>query len=561
MINRLFFIFFIFFQITNAQQLNLNEDNLIDKLRDFKILNKVDFKNTLNQRPVNSEIFDNNYMLFFKKKYGKTFIDLFNNQLIFKLLPINYNIEFNSKFPLKQNNGSMIPNRGYQHLISPGFYLKTGPLHFQIKPEHHFSENKNFQGFWESHRPTLWARRYSLWNHIDLPERFGEKQHNKILLGQSSVKIKYKNLSLGISNENIWWGPSRHNSIMMSNNSRGFKHISLNSENPISTLIGTLEFQIISGRLENSGFLPSGNDKLYGGYPIYIQKINQVGETDDWRYLQAFNVSYSPKWINGLSLGFIRWVQYYSGLIDEYYWMSGKTGYFPIFQNLFRKNDKNETREAQTDQAAGIYFKYFEKESMFEIYSEFHLNDSKVNLRDLFVDSRHSRAFTLGIQKGTKNNYIFSWEWTKLEQTAGRVIRDAGSWYQHGYVYDGYTNKGEVLGASIGPGSNVHSFEIKKYSNYNEKYLIGFQILDNDNDYYYKAFDSSNDFRRYWKDFNFYIEFEKSFKNLNVNINSTYTRSLNYQWGLVDDDSPSYYQPGIDLDNFNVALKLIYFGF
>ena len=215
-------------------------------------------------------------------------------------------------------------------------------------------------------------------------------------------------MSLGISNENIWWGPSRHNSIMMSNNARGFKHISLNSENPISTLFGTLEFQLISGRLENSGFLPSGSDKLYGGYPIYIKKINQIGETDDWRYLQAFNVSYNPKWINGLSLGFIRWVQYYSGLIDDYSWMSGKTGYFPIFKNLFRKNDKFASREAQTDQAAGIYFKYFEKETMFEIYSEFHYNDSKVNLRDLFVDSRHSRAFTLGIQKGTKKNYIFS---------------------------------------------------------------------------------------------------------------------------------------------------------
>ena len=38
---------------------------------------------------------------------------------------------------------------------------------------------------------------------------------------QSSIKLKYKNYSLGISNENILWGPSRFNSIMMSNNARG----------------------------------------------------------------------------------------------------------------------------------------------------------------------------------------------------------------------------------------------------------------------------------------------------------------------------------------------------
>ena len=38
-----------------------------------------------------------------------------------------------------------------------------------------------------------------------------------------------------------------------------------------------------------------------------------------------------------------------------------------------------------------------------------------------------------------------------MEQTAGRLLRPAASWYMHGYVYHGYTNNGEVLGSSIGP--------------------------------------------------------------------------------------------------------------
>ncbi len=562
MTNKIFFFLLFLSQFICSQNLNLNEDNLIDKLRDLQILNKVELKHSLNQRPIASEVLDSAKFFFFKKAYSKPIFSLLNDNIKFKLLPVNYNLEFNNRYPIKVNNGSMIPNRGYQHIFSPGIYFKAGPLHVQLKPEYHFSENKKFEGFWKNHRESLWLRRYALWNLIDLPERFGENQHNEILFGQSSVKLKFKNYSLGISNENIWWGPSRFNSIMMSNNARGFKHITFNSESPLRTFIGNFEFQLISGKLENSGFLPSGSDVTYGGYPIFKEKINQIGETDDWRYLQAINLSYSPKWIDGLSFGFIRWVQYYSALIDDYRWMSGKTGYFPIFKNLFRKNDKNNSREMQTDQAAGIYFRFYEKKSKLEIYSEFHYNDSKVNLRDLFVDSRHSRAFSLGIQKGSINNFIFSWEWTKLEQTAGRLIRDAGSWYAHNYVYDGFTNNGEVIGASIGPGSNLQTFEIKKYSKKNtNKYLFGFQILDNDNDYYYKAFDSSNDFRRYWKDFNFYTEFEKSFKNFNLNIKCIYTKSLNYQWGLIDDNSPSYYQPGIDLDNFNITLNLIYFGF
>ena len=52
-----------------------------------------------------------------------------------------------------------------------------------------------------------------------------------------------------------------------------------------------------------------------------------------------------------------------------------------------------------------------------------------------------------------KNNEIlFNWEWTQMEQAATRLVRNAGSWYEHSFVYDGYTNKGEVLGSSIGPG-------------------------------------------------------------------------------------------------------------
>ena len=78
----------------------------------------------------------------------------------------------------------MIPNRGYQHIISAGIYAEIGPLSIQIKPEHFFSENKDFEGFGEGpngHYPVIWAKRYKLWNKIDIPERFGTKQHHENL--------------------------------------------------------------------------------------------------------------------------------------------------------------------------------------------------------------------------------------------------------------------------------------------------------------------------------------------------------------------------------------------
>ena len=552
---KLFFLFFPIFII--GQNINLNNDFNNQLIRYSVLTNKINTQLSFNIRPLNinsfSKILGNQY---------KTILSNPSNSIQIKTLGIDYFIEYNSHHPYNRNNGTMIPNRGYQHIISPGIFIKTGPLTIQFKPEHHFSENKEFDGFWEGHYSAIWAKRYKLWNRIDMPERFGNFSHNKTTFGQSSIRLNWKSISLGISNENIWWGPSLRNSIMMSNHAEGFRHITFNTLKPIKTFIGNFEWQVITGRLESSGFTPPRTDIEHAGTNLYIPKINQRGETDDWRYIQGLIISYSPKWIDGLSFGLIRWVQMYSALVEgRYPWLEGNPTYFPAFQNIFRKNDKYENYEAQTDQAAGVFLKWVWKDSKAEIYAEFHHNDSKQNLRDLLLDADHSRAATIGLQKIfniNNDDFLFNWEWTQMEQTGSRLIRNAGSWYEHGYVFDGYTNKGEVLGSSIGPGSNSHYFSLNRIKK-RELIGIGLEIVDNDNDFYHEAFASARDYRRYWKDINLHLKYNKSFKYFNLSSNLIYIRSLNYQWEL-DDFATPYYHPGRDVDNFHLSLKLTYFG-
>ena len=160
-----------------------------------------------------------------------------------------------------------------------------------------------------------------------------------------------------------------------------------------------------------------------------------------------------------MSIGFIRWVQMYSMLVKgDMWWLEGNPSWFPVFKNLFRKDDLYENYEALTDQAAGLFLRWLWEDSQAEIYAEFHHNDSKQNIRDLLLDSDHSRAVTIGLQKifKIKIDYLFSWEWTQMEQTASRLLRNAGSWYaaQLG-TYDGYTNEGEVLGSWNRPGKQL----------------------------------------------------------------------------------------------------------
>ena len=552
---RLYILFFLTLSV-NSQNIDVNNSFYYEQISNSILQGNLETAYSLNIKPILS-----NDLLEFPKQFN-TLISNEKKTLLIKSLGVDYFLDYNTHHPYNRNNGSMIPNRGYQHIVSPGLYFKIGPLSIKFKPEHHYSENKKFDGFWDGHYPEIWAERYKLWNHIDMPERFGDKRHNRTTIGQSSIRLNWKNISIGISNENIWWGPAKRNSIMLSNHAEGFKHISFQTNKPVNTPVGNFEWQIITGKLESSGYTPPNTEFEYAGTKLYIPKINQLGQTDDWRYIQAFILSYSPKWIDGLSFGFIRWVQMYSALVEGgYWWLQGSPTYFPAFQNLFRNNDKFENYEAQTDQAAGIFMNWRWKDSKARFYFEFHHNDSKANLRDLILDSDHSRAVTAGIEKifSIKNSdFLFSWEWTQMEQNASQLVRNAGSWYEHFWVYDGYTNKGEVLGSSIGPGSNSHFISISKIKK-DESFGFGFEIIDNDNDFYHSAFSSAQDYRRYWKDFNFHVLFRKGFKNFNLSSNFVYIRSLNYQWEL-DDYAMPYYHPGRDVDNFHFSVKLTYFG-
>ena len=546
---------FCFFQEKQSQTINLNERFIQQNLRTAQLLGEFDPSVSFTSLPIHTGKIGVKIdsSLIGGNEYGATLKTFFGKHGTLKILPVNFLMEYSSHHPYSRNNGSMIPNRGYQQLISFGFHAELGPLSIQFKPEGVYAENRNFEGFPDSHYGSIWSRRYSLWNYIDMPERFGENAYKKSLFGQSSIRLNYSGLSLGLSSENIWWGPSIRNSIMMSNQAQGFNHITFNTTRPLKTFIGNFEWQVVTGRLEGSGFRPPVPGQTVGISNYYNPK------KDDWRFYQGLTLSYSPKWVDGLSLGVIRWIQTYGEFATK------NRDYFPVFDGLFRKNDKyglfDGSLELERDQAAGIFGRWVWQDAKAEIYGELNYNDAKYNLRDLMLDSDHARAYTVGFNKVFKKNqaskiYKVSYERTMMQQTSSRLLRNAGSWYLHSSVRHGYTNNGEVLGAGIGPGSNSQYFELSMIDKL-DKYGVAFEVIDQDNDFFIGAFEEAQDFRRYWKDFNVHFSFQKKIKNYWGHINVVYSRSLNYQWELEDFTEP-YYHAGTDVNNLHVNFNLTY---
>ncbi|RZJ79925.1 MAG: hypothetical protein EOO20_26435, partial [Chryseobacterium sp.] len=410
-----------------------------DYYRRLQLLGKLDSSISFSNRPLSIEalhqtdIFDPADELStdgWNKSSGPILFG--NGHGTFQILPFNWQQQINSHHPFGWNDGAMIPAKGYQTMISGGFFVKYGPLSVQLRPEYVYVQNSAFESYGDNRSDAEFSTYYAGgYNLIDIPERYGNQSYSKLGWGQSSIRLTIGPASLGLSNENISWGPGIKNSLMMSNNASGFKHVTLNTVRPVKTPIGSVEGQILGGRLESSGFPPLEKTQLSSGTSAYLPP------RDDWRYLAGLNINYQPKWVPGLFLGFTRTFMSYGGDLD------GLADYIPFFvpfQKAKIGEGAGDDGDAR-DQRTSLYARWLFPKAHAEVYFEYGLNDNSYNLRDFIGSPDHSRAYLFGLRKliplkGKTDEFIqFSGELTQMSQTIdGLLLRDASSFYYHGEV-------------------------------------------------------------------------------------------------------------------------------
>lgn len=444
----------------------------------------------------------------------------------FQILPISWKQQVNSHHPYGWNDGAMIPARGYQTLFNAGVYAQWGPLSIQLEPEYVYAANKDFEIT-------------GMQSFMDFPERFGDKAYSKTLWGQSSIRLTFGPASIGLSNENLWWGPGQRNSLLMSNNAEGFKHITLNTVRPISTGIGSFEGQFIGGKLESSGIAPF--DDSYTG-------------NKTWRYLSGMNVSYQPKWLPGLFFGFIRNFYAYHGDLE-------KVGDYIPFLTPFQKKNTNDGDEFDRDQILSLYTRWLFPKAKAEVYFEFGQNDNSHDFRDFIGAPEHSRTYLFGFSKlipvkSHEGEYIeLNAELTQLSQTIDRTLREAGDWYMHSWgVPQGYTNNGQVLGAGIALGGNLQSIDVSWVKEL-KKIGIVFERYEHSQ---FNVPTSLNGHSRRWVDFAIAGIANWNYKNLLLSTKIQGIKSLNYQWKLKDYNPDLYYIPHNDIFNFHGELGITF---
>jgi len=468
-------------------------------------------------------------------------------RILFKLLPLTLMQQYNSDHPEGLDDGSMIPARGYQTMFRGGVFANYRWLSIQFMPEFVYAENRAYQGLTDKHSDGIWqVYNNDILNYIDIPERFGKTSYKKAFWGQSSIRLTFDPISIGISNENLWWGPGMQNALLMTNNAPGFKHITINTVRPIRTFIGSFEGQLIGGRLDASGYPGIDSTRLSQHGITYFAKPH------DWRYLSGLTLTYQPKWLPGLFLGaarsYIGYHQDFTGnFIDDY---------FPVLTTDVMKEmlGFNMNLATRTDELASVFIRWVMPKSHMEVYLEYGREDNCLDATDLLLELEYSDGYILGFRKLTplknhKDEFIdISAEISRLEKNViswNRAYSAAGVWYIHGPVYDGYTHNGQYLGSGIGTSSNMQSLNISWVKKM-KRVGLEFKRVAHEEDFWYFA---SRNPKNHWVDIGGAVIGEWDYKQFLINTKIQLVGSNNYQY---------LYSPGKITYNFHTELGITY---
>jgi hypothetical protein len=469
-----------------------------EQIRNLQLLNKIPSDQSLTIRPYHTDtkfnyakilsLIDSNI------KYNGLLYQSRGNSIT--LLPINLSQKLNTDHPYGWNDGAMSYSKGYQMQVSAGIFASFGNLKVQLRPEF----VKTASGQYETNQS---------WGLVT-------NGLSKILPGQSSIRYDLNKISLSASTQNLWWGPGISNSMLMSNNAPGFFHYSIASNRPLKTFLGNFQFQIISATLKQ--------DSSQGYENRNLKKLNLQNRN---RTYNALTFTFQPVIMKNITFGLTRAFQNLaenniSGFVPKY---------LPVLGSFFG-SAYNDT--INRDQILSFNTRWVFPKNHAEVYFEFGYNDAKDNFRDLMLDMSHSSGYVFGFKKLAYLNNIdyldFGAEVIRMAQTPSYLMRNAGNFYEHGSITEGYTHKNQILGAGSGFGNNMQTFNLSFNRGWNKYGLIFNHIVQNPTQIVTYSIENLGLRTTKWEDFSYGIQSRYRYRNILISANLEYVNSKNYLW-------------------------------
>ena len=373
----------------------------------------------------------------------------------------------NTAYAVERNNGALWGGKGLNTQASAGIEVRWRGISAAFRPVVAYHTNGEFPIM--AQKDTLRSPFTYAAHSLDWPQRFGDESFAVFDPGQSYVRVEALGAAAGLSTENLWWGPGRENAIIMSNTAPGFVHAFLRSVRPVNIGIGRLHVEGIWGKLHESDY------------------FDTIEENDD-QLLAGASLTWEPKWLRGLFLSLHRVFVYPDP--DS---VSAGDIVAPFFQTPIKKQlatPENPEAFKSDNQLASITARWVLPSAGFEAYAEWAKDDHNWDKWDILNEVEQAQGYSLGfvkVIKGRQQWFRLHGELTHLERPNTHVFRGGAIYYTHKDEVQGYTHRGQLLGAWIGPGSNSQLLGFDVYKSWGN--AGGFiQRIIHDNDAYYRDY-------------------------------------------------------------------------
>jgi hypothetical protein len=346
----------------------------------------------------------------------------------------------NTAAPYGQNDGVLWQGRGFNASLKGGVRFEGYGIELTILPHFAFSQNAEFeimQSAYDSGYGYFWGYRHNVG--IDAPQRFGDKPFFDWDYGDSEIRYSWKTLTIGFGTQNIWLGSAYLNPILHSNNASSYPKFDIGLRKQeiiipwINWYLGDVEVRLWIGQLSESKYFD--ND-----------------DSNNFNMFHGFSFAFSPSFLPGLTIFANR------TCLVPWEWENLKY-IIPVNENTIE------------DQKASFGYSWIFPQVGLEIYGEIGVDDfvADRNIRGYIRYPFHTMLYTAGLKKDVpfnSNNKIYGiifFEWNIFEMSQDFQFQWSYSPYFHHLITQGYTNKGQVLGAGTGWGGNSQYLEFKLY--------------------------------------------------------------------------------------------------
>ena len=356
-----------------------------------------------------------------------------NRDSTWLILPFHISGSYRSSYPSDRNNGANWTGRGLSSSLSGGIRKQWGRITLALEPDMVWAQNLSFM-LPDTTTPGFSRHSYPWGNgRLDRFMRPGGGSMLAIDPGRSFVEVSTGPLVSGVSTEPLWWGPARRYPLLFSGTSGGFPHFYNETKDFIESPLGGFSTRILWGILSESDWYDSdskNNKNLLGALQL------------QWRidFIPGFELVYS----------LVRHEPLLNGDLD------------PSHLSQLIAGDPQEEGIQKKGTSMGTFgFRLSLPKEGFEAYAEIGWGDGFLNppagVSDISFRDIYMLGFGRTITTTSGNRWRLSGEIIKQAMGLPQPSKtpSTGTHFTPRRVTHGHTHRGQLIGASIGPGSNA----------------------------------------------------------------------------------------------------------